>query len=53
MNQDSPDAEPKCVGVVSLTISDKTGGKLAGIVPSCFFVRMMIDELLRSVPREE
>jgi S1-C subfamily serine protease len=37
----SPEARPKCVGVVSGTISDDTGGKLAAIVPSVFVVRMI------------
>jgi hypothetical protein len=40
----SPDAIPKCVGIVSGTISDETGGKLALIVPSVFAVRMIIED---------
>jgi len=40
----SPEAKPKCVGIVSGTISDETGGKLAAIVPSAFAVQMIIEE---------
>jgi hypothetical protein len=37
----SPEASPKCVGIVSGTISDDTGGKLAAIVPSAYAVKLI------------
>lgn len=37
----SPEANPKCVGIVSGTISDETGGKLALIVPSAYAVKLI------------
>ena len=39
----SPDAQPKCVGIVHGTLSDDTGGKLAAIVPSAYVVKMIRD----------
>jgi hypothetical protein len=47
----SPEARPKCVGIVSGTISDDTGGKLAAIVPSVFAVRMIVEELQKPLPK--
>jgi hypothetical protein len=47
----SPDARPKCVGIVSGTISDETGGKLAAIVPSVFAIRMIVEESQKQPPR--
>jgi hypothetical protein len=49
--RDSPDGKPKCFGIVSGTIGDDTGGKLAAIIPSVFAVRMMLEGLIRSVPK--
>ena len=48
----SPDAKPKCVGIVSGTISDDTGGKLAAIVPSVFAVQMIAEMLLKQFPNK-
>jgi hypothetical protein len=51
MDRASPDAQPKCVGIVHGTLSDNTGGKLAAIVPVVFAVRMIIEESLKSPPK--
>jgi hypothetical protein len=37
----SPEAKPKCVGIVHGTTGDNTGGKLAVIVPSVFVVKLI------------